>query len=276
MLRREPVERNQVFRRDLVGVFAERHVGDVQEPADAQVAGPLVQVVCELLDRLARACLLGVDGFGAIGKMQLDGPRQSMQLSISPLRSHAIPASAVHSARWRGNFNGCPDRQRTLETSGGLGMLPVVHQDQAKDLMKLPRPGDLLDRRATVDLKSVDLRLYSAMPLGPRMRIASRSSRSDVTSWIGPVKLTAMPKPPSSNRLGLISIGAVRGPFPARTPRTPVATPVNLPPNPDRPRPSGSDIQTSADRPRCDQNTKRSRERDPDRRFQGGGATWPF
>ena len=37
-------------------------------------------------------------------------------------------------------------------------MLPVVHQDQAKDLMKLPRPGDLLDRRATVDLKSVDLR----------------------------------------------------------------------------------------------------------------------
>ena len=167
-VRRESVERNQVFRLDLLRVFAERHLGDVQEPAHP--ADRRAHRSRDLLNHsmAARSCLLGVDGF-RLDRDDAARRTQAIDAVVDfPLPDHAIPASAVHSARWRGKVNGCPDRQRVLETSGGLGMLPIVHQDQAKELMKLPRPGDLLDRRVAVDLKSGDFPApYSAMPRPP-------------------------------------------------------------------------------------------------------------
>ena len=93
-LRAERVERDQIRRRDLFGVLAQRHVRDVQQPADPQVAGVPVEVGGELLDRLARARLLTVNGLGSMGKMQLDGPTHSRQFSISPRLRALMPIKA--------------------------------------------------------------------------------------------------------------------------------------------------------------------------------------
>ena len=47
------VERNKIGGRNALGVFAQGHVGDVQEPSGSQVIGCILQVGRELLDRLA-------------------------------------------------------------------------------------------------------------------------------------------------------------------------------------------------------------------------------
>ena len=51
----EPVEVEQEAGIDLVGVFAQGHVGQVQQPADLQVVGELLEVLGEMADRQPRA-----------------------------------------------------------------------------------------------------------------------------------------------------------------------------------------------------------------------------
>ena len=59
---RPGVEPDQEPRIDLVRVFAERHVRDVQQPADLEVVGEDVEVLGEVLDRQPRALRHGVEG----------------------------------------------------------------------------------------------------------------------------------------------------------------------------------------------------------------------
>ena len=58
----ESVERDQVPGIDLLGVFAQGHVGQVQEPADPQVVGELLEILGEMLDRQPGTGGIGVDG----------------------------------------------------------------------------------------------------------------------------------------------------------------------------------------------------------------------
>ena len=58
----EAVERQQVPRIDLVGVLAQGHVGQVEQPADVEVVGELLEVLGEMLDRQPRAARVGVHG----------------------------------------------------------------------------------------------------------------------------------------------------------------------------------------------------------------------
>ena len=52
----------RIPRIDLVGIFAQGHVGQVEQPADLEVVGELLEVLGEVLDRQAGAVGLGVDG----------------------------------------------------------------------------------------------------------------------------------------------------------------------------------------------------------------------
>ena len=58
----EMVERDQEPRIDLVGMLAQRHVGQVQEPADLEVVGELLEILGEMADRQPRAGGIGVNG----------------------------------------------------------------------------------------------------------------------------------------------------------------------------------------------------------------------
>ena len=53
---------------DLVRVFAERHVGQVEQPSDFQVLGELLEVLGEMADRQSGAGRVGVDGRGGDGQ----------------------------------------------------------------------------------------------------------------------------------------------------------------------------------------------------------------
>ncbi len=53
---------------DLVGVFAQGHMGQVQEPADLEVVGELAEVFGEMADRQPRAVGIGVHGRGGDGQ----------------------------------------------------------------------------------------------------------------------------------------------------------------------------------------------------------------
>ena len=58
----EPIQRDQEPRIDLVGIFAQGHVGQVEQPADLEVVGELLEILGEMLDRQPRAGRVGVDG----------------------------------------------------------------------------------------------------------------------------------------------------------------------------------------------------------------------
>ncbi len=57
----EAIELDQVARVDLVGVLAQGHVGEVQEPLGFELFGEALQILSEMLDRQPRAVGLGVD-----------------------------------------------------------------------------------------------------------------------------------------------------------------------------------------------------------------------
>ena len=61
----EMVERDQKSGIDLLRVFAQGHVGQVQEPADAQVVGELLEILGEMPDRQPGTGGVGVDGGGS-------------------------------------------------------------------------------------------------------------------------------------------------------------------------------------------------------------------
>ena len=132
------VERNQVFRRDLVGILAQRHVGEVQQPADAEVAWPLLQVRGEPFDRLARAGLLGVNGLARDRKDAARGADASdAVVDLAPPQRGDAQQSHQVSPHPRRNARGAADLQRLLKRGGGLGETTFIHLDQAS-LIKEP------------------------------------------------------------------------------------------------------------------------------------------
>ena len=59
------IDIDQVFRRDVLRVFIEGHVSDIQEPADFAVVGKLIEVLHKMLDRQPRTFgILMHGGFG--------------------------------------------------------------------------------------------------------------------------------------------------------------------------------------------------------------------
>ncbi len=56
------IQRDEEPRIDLVGMFAQGHVGQVEQPADLQVVGELLEVLGEVADRQAGAGRIGVHG----------------------------------------------------------------------------------------------------------------------------------------------------------------------------------------------------------------------
>ena len=76
----------------LSGIFAQGHVGQVEQPADLEVVGELLEVLGEMMDRQPGA---GRDWCGrrraTIGRMHELSPRHMMQLSFSPRRRAVTP-----------------------------------------------------------------------------------------------------------------------------------------------------------------------------------------
>ena len=64
----EAIQRDQVPGIDLAGMLAEGHVGQVEQPADLEVVGKLLEVLGEMPDRQARALGVGVHGGGGDGQ----------------------------------------------------------------------------------------------------------------------------------------------------------------------------------------------------------------
>ena len=82
-------------------MFAEGHVRQVEQPADARVVGELPQVLGEMFDGQREPAGLVWMAEGRSGKIQAPSPRHSMQFSVSPRRRPATPwkKTTVYSQR---------------------------------------------------------------------------------------------------------------------------------------------------------------------------------
>ena len=116
--------------RYLIRKFAQRHVCDVQEPADAEIIGALPRGKCgkwRIASREPEVCKCTASG--AIGKMQLDGPMHSTQFAVSP-------STQVNDPQHRPEVGPQLGRgarilpHRPLGPLGRLGELPLVHQQE--------------------------------------------------------------------------------------------------------------------------------------------------
>ena len=58
----EMIQRDQEPGIDLVGMFAQGHVGQVEQPADLEIVGELFEILGEMPDRQSGARGIGVDG----------------------------------------------------------------------------------------------------------------------------------------------------------------------------------------------------------------------
>ena len=87
----EPVEVQPEPGIDLVGVFAQGHVGQVQEPADLQVVGKLLEVLGEMPIASREPLGFVCTAAGEIGRMHELSPRHMMQFSFSPRRKAVTP-----------------------------------------------------------------------------------------------------------------------------------------------------------------------------------------
>ena len=190
-LRAETARRDQVSGRDLLGILAERHVGDVQEPAHAEVVGALVQVLGEPADRLARALGALVDGLGGDREDAARRPEAgdavldlaSPQRGDAPQRQQVGPHLAGET-RVLGHG--------LLEPRGRLGESAVVHVKQADERLE-HGPAVVVIGRPGSDLGEL---VEQGQDLGdPPLASVPRPTRSIAEASCGPRSATSSGTP---------------------------------------------------------------------------------
>ena len=150
---------DQEPRRDLLRIIAERHGGDVEQPADAQVAGPLVEIRGEPSDRLARARRPGVDRRGgdredaarradAADAVILLAPAQGVDAE----QGHHVRPDRRRHARRPGQF------QRPLEPGRRLVMVALVERDERELPVDPEGLQRLIQRRRPVEMETIQVR----------------------------------------------------------------------------------------------------------------------
>ena len=128
----------------------------------------------------------------AIGKMQLDGPTQPMQLSCSPRRRALMPSKAVMSARTDVGTPGVLGQlQRLLEPGRRLVMVPLVEGDERELPVDPECLQRLFQRRRRVEMETSRLCSRScALARSARCEITSRysSERALVLDLVGELR----------------------------------------------------------------------------------------
>ena len=187
-LRAERLERDQVLRRDLVGILAQRHVGDVQEPADAEVVGPLLEVRGEVPDRLARARRLLVDGLGRDREDAARRPEAGDAVLRLPPPQGRDPAEGPSWRARSGGYPGVPAGGSIARAIQRVGLgEPAVHSGARRRTLRAARSRPRPAPRPSATPRRSSRPFNSAIPRSARPFTAARHPASEPRSATGAV-----------------------------------------------------------------------------------------